>query len=341
MKIYEKPLFFEKNRVYRVYTGGKLLGEFVGDGSEDGYYPEEWIASSVEAMPVDGEPEKAGVSKIEGTDVYLDQLIKEYKSEILGSKNELGVLVKFLDSAIRLPIQAHPDKAFSRKYFSSDHGKEESWIILGKREGGCIYFGFDEKVTREDFAKAIEESATNKSVMEPLLVRREVEVGDVVFVPAKAVHAIGAGCLILEIQEPTDFTIQPEYWCGDTPLSNEVMYLGLDKETALDCFDFSPITDFKVMPKVVEEKDEIKIEALIDENLTQNFAVNRITLNNGPYIPQKDAAIYVITEGAGTISGNGYQRELKQGDYFLMPHLAIGKFKIDGSLTIMECYSSN
>ncbi|MBQ4145536.1 MAG: mannose-6-phosphate isomerase, partial [Clostridia bacterium] len=284
---------------------------------------------------------KAGVSKIEGTDVYLDQLIKEHKSEILGSKNELGVLVKFLDSAIRLPIQAHPDKAFSRKYFSSDHGKEESWIILGKREGGCIYFGFDEKVTREDFAKAIEESATNKSVMEPLLVRREVEVGDVVFVPAKAVHAIGAGCLILEIQEPTDFTIQPEYWCGDTPLSNEVMYLGLDKETALDCFDFSPITDFKVIPKVVEEKDEIKIEALIDENLTQNFAVNRITLNNGPYIPQKDAAIYVITEGAGTISGNGYQRELKQGDYFLMPHLAIGKFKIDGSLTIMECYSSN
>ena len=81
MKIYEKPLFFEKNRVYRVYTGGKLLGSFVNDGSADSFYPEEWIASSVQALPVAGEPEKAGVSVIEGTDKFLDDLIKEFPKE--------------------------------------------------------------------------------------------------------------------------------------------------------------------------------------------------------------------------------------------------------------------
>ena len=124
----------------------------------------------------------------------------------LGDKKEIGILVKYLDSAIRLPVQAHPDKAFSRKYFDSEHGKEESWIVLDKREGGCIYFGFKDGVTKEQFSKAIEESKNDKYAMERLLVRHDVEPGDVIFVPAKAVHAIGAGCLILEVQEPTDFT---------------------------------------------------------------------------------------------------------------------------------------
>ena len=47
---YNEPIFFEKNRVYRVYTGGKLFSTFFGDDSEDCNYPEEWVASSVKAL---------------------------------------------------------------------------------------------------------------------------------------------------------------------------------------------------------------------------------------------------------------------------------------------------
>lgn len=47
---YDKPIFFEKNRVFRVYTGGKLFADFFGDDSTDGNYPEEWVASSVHAL---------------------------------------------------------------------------------------------------------------------------------------------------------------------------------------------------------------------------------------------------------------------------------------------------
>ena len=50
---YDKPIFFEKNRVYRVYTGGKLFAGFFGDNSEDSFYPEEWVASPVKAMNKD------------------------------------------------------------------------------------------------------------------------------------------------------------------------------------------------------------------------------------------------------------------------------------------------
>lgn len=339
MSICERPLFFEKNRVYRVYTGGKLLGKFVSDNSEDGFYPEEWIASAVSALPVEGEPEKAGVSVVEGTDKYLDDLIKEFPKEILGDKKELGILVKYLDSAIRLPVQAHPDKAFSRQHFDSDHGKEESWIVLDKREGGCIYFGFKEGVTREQFSKAIEESKTDKDAMERLLVKREVEIGDVVLVPAKAVHAIGAGCLILEVQEPTDFTIQPEYWCGEVELTHKDMYIGLDKETALDCFDFKPVTKVKTQPVYIKNNDSIKIEELIGLKQTNNFGINRITLNNGEYIPDKGAGIYVITDGCGEITGKDYRRKLVKGDYFLLPDIARGNYKITGKLEFVESFS--
>lgn len=339
MKIYERPLFFEKNRVYRVYTGGKLLGKFVKDGSEDGFYPEEWIASAVQALPVEGEPEKAGVSIIEGTDIHLDDLIKEYKQEILGDKKEVGILVKYLDSAIRLPVQAHPDKTFSRKHFASNHGKEESWIILDKREGGCIYFGFKDGVTREQFSQAIEESKTDKDAMERLLVKREVEPGDVILVPAKTVHAIGAGCLILEIQEPTDFTIQPEYWCGDTALSLNDMYIGLDKETALDCFDFEPVSDVKTMPLCIKDTGTIKFEELISKKHSENFCVNRITLENGEFVPDKSAGIYVVTDGEGEITGKDFNRKLVKGDYFLLPDRARKNYIIKGNITIVECFA--
>ena len=70
-----------------------------------------------------------------------------------------------------------------------------------------------------------------------LLQEVEAKAGDVWLIPARVAHAIGAGCLILEVQEPTDFTIQPERWCDRYRLSDQEMYLGLDKEVALSCFD--------------------------------------------------------------------------------------------------------
>ena len=336
--IYNEPIFFEKNRVFRVYTGGKLLGDFIGDGSVDDFYPEEWIASPVEANNNRG-IKNEGVSVVSGTDILLTDLINKYKAEILGDKDEIGILVKFLDSAIRLPVQAHPDKEFSKKYFNSTHGKEESWIVLAKRPGGCIYFGFKPGVTRKQFEDAIDRSETEKNAMEELLVRHEVNVGDVVFVPAKTVHAIGAGCLILEIQEPTDFTIQPEHFCGEYHLNEQEMYLGLEREDAVDCFEYDPVDNVFIKPTLLSESATQKVESLISARESDNFAVNRITLSGGEYIPDKSAGIYVVTAGSGEIVGDSYKKTLKVGDYFLLPCCAVNKYKISGDLTVAECFA--
>lgn len=326
-KILSAPIFFKKNRVGRVYTGGALFADFFGDDSVDGYEPEEWVASSVKAINKDSKCENEGVSKVLGAELYFDTLLNDYKARMLGDREEFGVLTKVLDSAIRLPVQAHPDKAFSREYFGSNYGKAESWIILATRPDACIYFGFKDEITEEEFETAIEQSLTDNTAMEKLLNRVPVSVGDVYFVPAKMVHAIGKGCLILEIQEPTDFTIQPEYFCGEYRLNDQEMYLGLDKKTAIEVFDFSlygekAVAMGKKSPKCVFNKDGIIVEDLITYDDTPCFAVKRYDLESSQIALTEKPAVYIVTEGDGVVTCNGEERKIKKGDYFFLPYSA-------------------
>ena len=344
VKLASQPVFFEKNRVFRVYTGGKLFSEFFGDDSKDGFHPEEWICSSTKALNEGSTDEFEGLSTIKGTDIHFNELIDQQKELMLGDRKGLDVLVKALDSAIRLPVQAHPDKEFSRKNFNSDFGKAESWLVLATREGASIYFGFKDGVTKEDFEKAVEDAETDKTAMESLLNKIPVKPGDVYFIPAKAVHAIGYGCLILEVQEPTDFTIQPERWCGDYRLSEHEMYLSLQKETALSVFDYSynlekVENECKKTPKIIYENNGCKKECLIGKDDTPCFGVERYIINCGETEKLPAPCVYVVTEGTGTLTGDGYEKELKKGDYFFMPYSCKGKYtvKSDTELTLAAC----
>lgn len=336
----EKPLFFERNRVRRVYTGGKLLGKIWNEESTDGFFPEEWIASSVKAINKEIISEKDGISKIEGSNIYFDELLQNYPEEICGSRKQMRILVKILDSAIRLPAQAHPDQAFSKKYFHSEYGKTESWLILETRPEAKLYFGFKEGVNEKSFSEAIDESVENVNVMEDLMCYRVPSKNEVYFVPAKTVHAIGAGCLILEIQEPTDFTIQPEHWCGDYKLDEQEMYLGLSKEKAIECFDFKKAPDTKMIPKIIFEEKNVIVENLIGKNVTECFVINRIRLNDGKIILNipNSYGVYIVTEGEGVLKSDAYERKIKKGDYFLMPCCLMSKYYIEGKLEIIECW---
>ena len=335
---YDYPLFFERNRVFRVYKGGKLFSDFFGDEPEDGNYPEEWVASSVHALNEGSTDEHEGISKISGTDIYLSDALNDYKKELIGDMKDLGILTKILDSAIRLPVQAHPDKTFSREYFSSEYGKEESWVILATRPGAKIFYGFKKGVDKEQFSKAVEESENSLTAMEDLLETVDVKPGDVLYIPAKMVHAIGAGCLLLEVQEPTDFTVQPERWCGDYRLSDNEMYLGLSKEDALKCFDFDKTFPAPLTPVTISNDGGVKYESLIDDRFTTSFNVRRIMLDGGEFNLDRGAAIYVAVDGNGKISGDDYQKDIKKGDYFMMPEVAKNKFNIKGNISVIECF---
>ena len=339
---WQSPLFFERNRVGRVYTGGALFAELFGDAPQDGFFPEEWIASSVEALNESSQGEREGVSRLRGEGIFLDDLLKEAPEEYLGPQGKLRILVKGLDSAIRLPAQVHPDKAFSRKYFHSEYGKTECWLVLGKRPGAKIYFGFRPGVTLGDLENAVVRSEEDPTAMEGLLEWIEPEVGGVYLVPARTVHAIGAGCLILEVQEPTDFTIQPERYCGDYRLSDREMYLGLPKETALSCFDLARAPEPGVTPRLISCREGVRQEVLIDEAQTDCFVIHRYQLSGGRVMLNvaDSYGIYIVTEGEGELSALGGEERyaLKKGDYFLLPFGAMGKYTVSGNLTLVECY---
>ena len=336
----KEPIFFERNRVGRVYTGGKLFAGFFGDPAEDGYLPEEWIASAVRAINKDSKDPNEGLSKVRGQALYFNELLEKYPEEMLGAGKDLRILVKALDSAIRLPAQAHPDKAFSRKYFNSDFGKTESWIILDTRPDAKIFFGFKDGVTGEQFEQAIDDSLTDPDAMERLMKEIQPQKGEVYLVPGRTVHAIGKGCLILEIQEPTDFTIQPEHWCGEYQLNEQEMYMGLSREVAVSCFDFCDAPNALIAPKTEEVKGGYTKERLIGKEHTDCFEIHRYRLSCGQFIPAlaNQYAIYIATEGEGKIYGEGFEKPLKKGDYFFLPACLMGRCTIEGSLEMIECY---
>lgn len=328
--IWERPVFFRRNRVFRVYLGGRLFHGFLGDAPEDGNLPEEWICSGVHAINPGHTDPLEGVSLRLEDGKPFDELLAEHPKELLGDRKDLGVLVKFLDSAIRLPMQVHPTREFSRQHFNSPYGKAEAWLILATRPDACIYFGFDRQVSREEFAQAVEQSETDKQAMTAFVNRVPVKAGDVFFVDAGMIHAIGAGCMLLEVQEPTDFTIQPEYWCGDYHLNAREMYLTLDKDTALDCFNLQAygeevVRRAKKTPTVVRQDAHILQETLIGIQDTPCFSMDRYTIRNGEISMEHPASIWICVEGEAEVTAKGYKHHLKTGDYFFLPAAAAGK----------------
>ena len=118
------------------------------------------------------------------------------------------------------------------------------------------------------------------------------------------------------------------------------MYQGVSKEDAIDCFDFTPAPDTKMVPEIISSAEGTLYENLIGEQDTDCFIINRITLKGGEHLMQIDDSygVYIVTEGDGMLKGGGYERRIKKGDYFFMPCCAMGQFKLAGNLECIECY---
>ena len=349
-QIVKEPIFFGRNRVYRIYKGGKPYKELFNDGFDDGtdnMFPEEWIASKVKAINPKYFGERDGVSKIKDTDIFFDDLLNNYKEELLGNR-KYDCLVKFLDSAVRLPFQVHPTKDFSRKHFNSDYGKTEAWLVVAKRPNAKLYFGFKDKITKEQLSELEERSEVEKDIMGNLLAGVDVNVGDIWLIKAGLIHAIGAGCTIVEVQEPTDFTIQPERWCNDYHISYKEEYIGLDKDTALNAINYdiygeSAKAYAKVTPTVEIDTPTYKKEVLISYNDTPCFGENRHTIKNGgSFIMNFAPSVYICLDGNAVITGENYRKEIKKGDYFYLPFVAENKFTVstETCATLIECLPS-
>jgi mannose-6-phosphate isomerase len=169
------------------------------------------------------------------------------------------LLIKFLDAEENLSVQVHPDTAYAAKHPQA-HLKSEAWIVMDADPGAVIYKGVKPGVTRDRFAKHIEDGTAADA-----LVAIPAKRGDCHYLPSGTVHALGAGVLVAEVQTPSDTTFRVYDW-GRTGRTLHV-------EQALQCINFASPNDEQDRSRKPIVTDGLSSTTLVD---TEFFAIERL-----------------------------------------------------------------
>ena len=191
------------------YLFQPILKEIIWGGTDirpfKGMTPtQEKIGESWELSHVDGDFSVVTYGADKGK--TIDELIREYGESLLGSEvmkrfgTRFPLLIKFIDARDDLSIQVHPDDVLAEKRHHS-FGKTEMWYVIKATPDAALYCGFSQPIDADEYVRRVEDN----SIME-VLKRYNVTAGDVFFLPAGRVHAIGAGCFIAEIQQTSNIT---------------------------------------------------------------------------------------------------------------------------------------
>ena len=187
------------------FSEGELCSE--GKESSEGEVCSEGKESSEGKVCSEGKESSEGESFSEEESSSEGESFAEYLKchpEAVGSFGKafpfFPTLIKLIDAKKALSIQVHPDDSFALSR-EGQYGKTEMWIVLEREEGAFLYFGFQKDYTEEEIRRAIEEDN-----FPSLLCKVMVEPGDVFFIPAGTVHAIGAGILLAEVQQNSNLT---------------------------------------------------------------------------------------------------------------------------------------
>ena len=292
--------FVKENRVLRTYKGGANIDSFFGkDNPENSFYPEDWTASVTSAY-------NSTNGKTEGLGITCDG---DKITDLVAGDN-FSILVKLLDSAERLVIQAHPTVPFAKQFLNSNYGKTECWYFLDCAEDACVYIGFKKGICRKDWESSFYDNDSEK--MLSMLHRMPVKKGDFVFVDGGVPHAIGAGCFMIELQEPSDLMVVNERF---TPSGREIpeqrLHMGLGYEKMFDVYDYRGYSFEELKRKYCPEKKKLteNLYQILGSDLTDKFSMyllkhNALLNTNTKY------RIAIVASGSGVVNG----MPVKKGD---------------------------
>lgn len=192
------PLLFRPN-LHSVIWGGCQLCAMKGLPAATDPIGESWEVSAIPDSPsIIANGEWSGQSLVNVIDTYPVEILGKAVSERYHGK--MPLLVKFIDANKDLSIQVHPNDEMAQRVHGK-MGKSEMWYIIDARPGSYLYAGFNKEVTPEEYKEHI-----RNNTITDILARHEVKTGDVFYLPAGRVHAIGAGILLAEVQQSSDIT---------------------------------------------------------------------------------------------------------------------------------------
>ena len=308
------------NRVRRMYLGGGRIDAFCGESADvsDGVpRPEDWLASTTQAFNGTLEIEGEGQGRLED-----GRLVKD-------AVGELPVLVKLLDSDERLVIQAHPTVPCAKRLFNSPVGKTECWYFLpGTAPDACVYLGFKPGVTRTAWETAVVDFShkehkdhkdfvdyvsfvANANPVLSFLHRIPVKAGDFVFVDGGVPHAIGAGCFMVELQEPSDLMVVAERF---TPSGRRIpdakLHGGVGWEKMFEVYDYEGRTFGDTCAKYVRKSfASAGAVQVCGPDFTDKFEMWRMAGGSALELGGVGAVV-VVTDGEGSLNG----RPVRRGD---------------------------
>lgn len=237
-----------------------------------------------------------GLTKVEDGKTLAEVLTPEKTGKNCEKFEFFPVLIKFIDAKQNLSVQVHPSDDYALKYENS-YGKTESWYIVEAEEGAGIYCGFKRDTNKEEFLQSLASGE-----VENLLNFIPVKKGDCYFIPSGTVHAIGAGCLILEIQQNSDLTYRV-YDYNRRGADGKLRELHVDK--AVKVINFN-----KYEPKLFASGENPRVITECDY-----FRSRELVLNGG--FTEKNANSFTcvtVTDGSGEINGEKFIK----GDSFFV-----------------------
>jgi len=300
--------------------GGRKLIEYYGKQTDYAILAESWELS---AHP-------AGISVISGgqfNNMPFSEFISKHP-HTLGmkqkSKKEFPILIKLIDASEDLSVQVHPDDSYARRD-NQPCGKTEMWVVLEADPGAILYHGLKQSLTRDELLRHI-----NENTLINELNSIHVSAGDVIFVPAGTIHAIGKGLVIAEIQQNSDATYRV-YDYNRTGSDGKQRELHIDK--ALDVINLQPTNTTAPGAGHLITNSEVQAERLARCSC---FTVDRIALSGTYRIELSGDTFFsaLCVEGHAQLSCCSESLPMKKGDCVFIPADAI-ECVISGNCTFL------
>ena len=281
--------------------GGRRLGETLRKPiGEEANYAESWevVDHGNDQSVVDGGPHDG---------MTLAAMISQYRQQLLGAgamEQSFPLLLKYLDCNRVLSVQVHPDDATGAKLDPPDRGKTEAWYIVDATDDAVIYAGLVDGVDREALGAAIEAGQT-----EQVLHSFHPSPGDVVFIPAGTVHALGAGLLVAEIQQSSDTTFRLFDW-NRTDADGNARPLHLEQGLSVTDYDRGPIRPDRADPTTAGKQTLVECDKFVLSAVHQGQAT----------VGESDSfEIITVPRGTASLQIGEDEQTLATGQTVLLP----------------------